>query len=448
MVRSQMPKVITANPTNEIMQGSDSEFEENITTLAFGSCYNRHLAEKLEEEDESFNIWESVASIKPEAWLWLGDVIYLPKQKGDGSIESLKNEYSLMMSSSSRYKDFIGKLPIGVFGTWDDHDYGGNDRGKEMVNRSKRRDAFLDFLGNVSSKSSRRTREGTYSSVSFGTGEKKVKVIFLDTRWHRDRHILPSLAASHIPLGSVISCVTRFLTSFYFPSLIRNDKRQMLGEDQWKWLENQVINSDARLNIIVSSIQVFTTNPYVESWGHFYLERDRLTKLIRNLPGLIILSGDVHHAEFTSVGAKQQLLEVTSSGMTHSCEGPFYGPLCEPILRTFPAHRLDASLSGRNDEGTGFFTGKNFGSIQIDWIHGLFKINIYDHEGKVQMSTTRLLNTTSFLLEGEGGFMLGEGYKFPSYLFGLVGVFVILLCYISRKWHRLQYSCLYKKKRV
>ena len=41
------------------------------------------------------------------------------------------------------------------------------------------------------------------------------------------------------------------------------------------------------------------------------------------------------------------------------CVEPFYGPLCGPILEKFPHHRYQ--------KVTNYFTGKNFGSIEIKW---------------------------------------------------------------------------------
>ena len=46
-------------------------------------------------------------------------------------------------------------------------------------------------------------------------------------------------------------------------------------------------------------VQVFTSNPWVESWGHFHAARLRLVALLeRHRPkGLLLLSGDVHFSE-------------------------------------------------------------------------------------------------------------------------------------------------------
>ena len=103
----------------------------------------------------------------------------------------------------------------------------------------------------------------------------------------------------------------------------------LLRTDQWQWLEDTLETSPAKYNILVSSIQVLTTNPVVESWGHFPTAKKRLLDmLIRINPrGLVLASGDVHHAEVSVINITNtrtntvigQITEITSSGMTHSC---------------------------------------------------------------------------------------------------------------------------------
>lgn len=266
--------------------------------------------------------------------------------------------YSQFISNSDR---LIG----GVHGTWDDHDYGGNDRGYELNDKEERRDAYLDFL-DVPKNSPRYERKGIYSSIDFGQNDKIVKVIFLDTRWHREKHCIPSVG-SHpsIPMGALVACLTRLITAgLDLPSgLPISCCTNVLGHEQWNWLEEQVNQSKASVHIVVSSIEVLTTNPVVESWGHFPTERERLFKTLNNVNGLVILSGDVHHAEISSTKRSQNddneqsiyassnrgaFVEVTSSGLKHSCDEPFYGPLCKPILGAFPTNRLE----GGNVKGT------------------------------------------------------------------------------------------------
>jgi alkaline phosphatase D len=359
-------------------------------------------------------IWDTMlTSVRPQTFLWTGDAIYPPATiKGDAPLDVLRNEYFQMLHNETigythflqqmKYRGEIGEAG-GIHGTWDDHDYGGNDRGHELTDKAGRRDAYLEFL-DVHRDNSRWQRDGMYSSIEFGDNDGVVKVIFLDTRWHREKHCIPSVAANrYIPFGSLVACVTRWITAgLNLPSILPlwtrcTENKELLGEKQWTWLEEQLKESNASMHIIVSSIQVLTTVPVIESWGHFPSERIRLLTLLNNVPGLVILSGDVHYAEIASTNTQQQqkqqtvlnqggILEVTSSGLTHSCDQPFYGSLCKPILDTFSAHRPEESANVVSDVEF-YYTGVNFGSIDIDWASKTFQVRVHDVEGNVVLST-------------------------------------------------------------
>ena len=99
---------------------------------------------------------------------------------------------------------------------WDDHDYGVNDGGKNVKDRHKRQEMFLNFL-QVPDGHGRRARDGVYSSVRYVKDQPKdqpqgiVDVIFLDTRSHRDDHYIPSLGASNVPFGAILATMTRLV---------------------------------------------------------------------------------------------------------------------------------------------------------------------------------------------------------------------------------------------
>eukprot|EP00540_Astrosyne_radiata_P015406 CAMPEP_0116847666 /NCGR_PEP_ID=MMETSP0418-20121206/14559_1 /TAXON_ID=1158023 /ORGANISM="Astrosyne radiata, Strain 13vi08-1A" /LENGTH=178 /DNA_ID=CAMNT_0004479133 /DNA_START=44 /DNA_END=577 /DNA_ORIENTATION=- len=164
------------------------------------------------------------------------------------------------------------------------------------------------------------SREGLYYSVDFGTPPQQVKVIFLDTRWNRDPHCIPSLA-TQVPMGAGLSCLMRWTVAGILAPFLRlfpyTKKRCMeaslLGQDQWNWLQKELESSQAQLHVLVSSIQVLTTNPVVESWGHFESERTRLLRMLltntttntrqqqqqqRKVVPTLVVSGDVHYAEW------------------------------------------------------------------------------------------------------------------------------------------------------
>lgn len=276
----------------------------------------------------------------------------------------------------------------------DDHDYGGNDMGKFMPNRPEREDAYWKFLGYRP-----HDHGGLYHSIDNLAPDGKLKLILLDTRSFREDHCVPS-AAHVLPMGNVIACLTRWLTAglnlWKYASLwgANNcEQRTMLGEEQWQWLERELRGSRADLNIIVSSVQIWTTNPAMESWGHFPREQDRLWRLLqthygvastpeKKQPGPVIFwSGDVHHGEILG---QDGFVEVTSSGMTHHCGQPkLYGALCKPLLRAFRSHRHSP------DE---FFVGLNYGVLDVNWNLRQARVQVKNDRGSTVLQIEQSLD--------------------------------------------------------
>ena len=269
-----------------------------------------------------------------------------------------------------------------------------NDGGSEVPDIPRRHYAYLDFL-NEPLDSPRRQRRGLYRSLTFGTGAKSVKVLLLDTRTFRDRHAIPSVGAvaRGIP---VIGKLTPLAAAFsrWAANMLgwtATHQGDMLGEDQWAWLEAQ-LKPGAELEeskqegpaftILVSSVQVLTTAPVFESWGHFPVAKARLLALLQRYKprGLVLLSGDVHFAELavypsfqdsthkitseeSVAGCGSSLAEVTSSGLTHTCLSPAAGFLtrltCQPVLAHYTAHRPEPDSY--------YARAPNFGMLEIDW---------------------------------------------------------------------------------
>lgn len=207
--------------------------------------------------------------------MWLGDAVYPPMRK-IAPVHVLRDEYRALKRHNVGYAKLLESTPI-VLGTWDDHDYGANDMGKYMPDKEERRDAFWEFLGTTSppendEDDSRRQRLGVYHSVTFGQAPQQVKILLLDTRTYRDDHCLIPSLATRFPLGAGVACATRWLAAGLFSHSCRRQQQQqqqqgsatMLGEEQWEWLEKQVQESTAALHVIVSSVQVLSTNPVRE----------------------------------------------------------------------------------------------------------------------------------------------------------------------------------------
>ena len=195
------------------------------------------------------------------------------------------------------------KEKVFITGTWDDHDYGLNDGGEEFVAKKESQQAFLDFM-DVPKDSPRRKREGVYSSQLIPKSNGLVKIINLDTRYFRtgltdDKGKGKRFKPNPPGVGTI------------------------LGDAQWKWLEEELTSSKATFNLIVTSIQFLSGEHGFEKWENHPSEVLKMKKLIvdSKAKGVLLLSGDRHISEFSKVsvpGLSYPLVDFTSSGLTHS----------------------------------------------------------------------------------------------------------------------------------
>ena len=401
--------------TTQSSSAGDTTDPALLTRVAFGSCSKQYKAQ---------SIWSSVLALQPELWIWGGDAVY-PKRSADyasTSVEALAAAYAVA-NASGAYTHMVSSLTASppIVGTYDDHDYGVNDAGSELVDREQRAALFLDFIG-VGAADLRRARRGVYGSHTFGPPGRVVKVIALDTRYHRALHAIPSVGARCATsivgkVMPVLAAASRALSAWLGWS--RDHVGTMLGKAQWAWVERELESSTASVHIVISSVQVFTTNPLVESWGHFPHERRRLLALLRTHQprGLVILSGDVHVAELSVAresGNEQTIndvvVEVTSSGLTHTCtSGGIPGFVCRSVWERFAAHRLEeggaapSPSSAAAAAATQHFIGLNFGAIEIDWSDfpskgtPAFNVTIHDVEGRAMLHARRASRDAAML---------------------------------------------------
>ncbi|PKD20173.1 alkaline phosphatase [Salegentibacter salinarum] len=253
--------------------------------IAFGSC-NR--------QDEAQPLWDAILEEEPDLFLWGGDNIYADTD----DMNELEADYR-EQKNHPNYKKLWKTIP--VLGTWDDHDYGKNDAGKDWEFKEESQQLFLDFF-DVPENDPRREREGVYHSQTFTEDGKSINVIVLDTRYFRS-----DLEPSDKP-GQRYKI---------------NAEGTVLGTQQWKWLENELKNSTADYNVILSSIQILSAEHGFETWGNFPSETKKLEELLQasEAKNVIILSGDRHISEFSEQrmeGLNYPLVDFTSSGMTHS----------------------------------------------------------------------------------------------------------------------------------
>lgn len=283
------------------------------TIIAFGSCNKMQMPQ---------NHWSQIASNNPNLWIWLGDIIYADTT----DMRALAAHYRRLKTNPD-YRALRAKAQI--VGVYDDHDYGVNDGCKNYPKKKESKKCLMDFL-DIPKNSPLRRQEGAYQSYTFGKGAQTIKVIIMDSRYFRDE-LTPDTSKHRR----------------YLPNM----EGTMLGETQWKWLENELRNSKANLNILCSSVQVIADEHGYEKWGNFPNERKRLLQLITTIKpkNLLILSGDRHMAEVSKMnlaGLPYPLYDFTSSGLTH----------------------IRSGLAENNKSRVGdLIVKKNFGLLKIRW---------------------------------------------------------------------------------
>jgi alkaline phosphatase D len=324
-----------------------------------------------------------------DGWIWLGDVIYADTNPFPGvwlpsTVDNMARKFS-EMRHAPEYDAFVRRVrPVGadaaksdaaqrhLIGVWDDHDMGKNDGGKEYGDVVATRGLFLDFH-DVPAGDARRRRDGVHSYHAFpfpadgrgdaaavrrlrGRYEHAVCAVLLDGRTHRDA--------------------------------IGNETGDMLGDEQWAWLERLLatgaedaagagkpLTDRCLLTVIGSGVQVLSDEKPCEQWGHFPESRRRLMELLHTTRSerFVFLSGDVHLGEIMQLdvappaagcdrdaSAEQcvnasplaiPVVDVTASGLTHSVG--FVIPL-SLFDFLFPTQRRSAR-----------FLREQFGSIAI-----------------------------------------------------------------------------------
>lgn len=287
-----------------------------ITQLLFGSCI---------QQDRPMPILQTMLDQKPQLVVFLGDNIYADTS----DMDVMQAKYATLDAN----EDFAAlRSASPILATWDDHDYGQNDGGADYPPREAAEQLFLDFWG-VAADSPRRKRAGVYHAQSFGPSGKRLQVILLDTRYHRSplKKGEPRVGGPYVPDDA--------------------PEKTLLGEDQWRWLEEQ-LREPADVRVIASSIQCVASDAGQETWSNLPRERERLFRLIRetDAAGVVIISGDRHWAELSVApnDTAYPLYDLTSSSFNQ------LHPRGTPTENKFRA--LETT-----------YHRENFGVISIDW---------------------------------------------------------------------------------
>lgn len=314
-----------------------------LTRILVGSC--------LDEERPESLVMQTIAGEDADLFLMIGDNVY-GDMNGKGyvnnqaTLDELRESFS-DLAARADFQAVRARLPMMV--AWDDHDYGANDAGREFPFRRLAERIHERFWGLENEDVG--AWPGTYYARTFGPEGQRVQVIMLDTRFFRS------------PLTPTDEWGKKGKER-YVPS--SSEGQDMLGNDQWTWLENQ-LQQPADLRLVVSSIQILPTDGHgFEAWSRLPAEQERLYGLIADTEaeGVVFVSGDRHTAFLyqSDTALPYPVSEITASSINVS-------------FATTSAE-IDRAQVG---EG---YAPDNFGAIDIDWENGTVRLAIKSDTGE------------------------------------------------------------------
>ena len=297
-----------------------------ITNFTFGSNYYGRYSPSQE-------IFSIINSHNPNLFIWLGNAVYLAQPQFNYFQSSPKIiDFDLIKALYKNVKEneFYSKLSkkSPILGTWGDEEYGVINGDKENESKEPLKQHYLDFL-DVDSVDFRKhdTSLGVYTTYSFGKKDKTVRFIILDLKYNQD-------------------------------SFLKKGENDMLGEEQWTWLEKVLKTNKEALTFICASNQILPNDRFImKKW---YAEsRKKLFDLIGKYKksGVIFLTGGLGFSQILKTFCPLEeigynLYEFTSSGLGHTNK-------CGNFWNNF--YHNDYLIEGTN------YNDINFGQIKINW---------------------------------------------------------------------------------
>ena len=262
----------------------DYTFDFLPQKIGFGSCNDTTL---------SAEIWKSIEKEHNDVWIWLGDNVY----SKPNNPESLKVLYQ-QQKENRNYQSILRDTK--VFGIWDDHDYGQNDGDGSYPYKIESKQLFLEFL-DIAEEHPVRKRNGIYQSYSFEGSSFSILLLLLDVRSFKPKYTKSSNPNQRYE---------------------QDKEGDILGEEQWKWVEKNIKKKEYDLVLVASGIQILSSEHPYEKWENYPKSKKRLIDLMKTKAKVIFLTGDRHISEISKLPIEENkaILDFTSSGLTHSYE--------------------------------------------------------------------------------------------------------------------------------
>lgn len=273
--------------------------------------------------------------LQPDVTVWIGDNVYADtKDNPQHIIDQL--EILRGKEGFAALKD-ISSFVV----TWDDHDYGLNNAGKEYSIKEKSKDihrSFWELEAEIPS-----SQNGVYYATQFSFNGKTIQFIQLDGRFNRDK---PGRNAD------------------------------ALGENQWEFLAQALRQDDVDLRFISCGYQILINRPMRwEAMVRLGKSRKRLIKLIesQNAP-VLFLTGDQHYVEVLESprNVSYKTYEIMAAGINKN-ERPGRAPnrVEGPDVTLHNAPILDVFF----DEENPHIEVKNF-NVETGEISMFYRINL------------------------------------------------------------------------
>lgn len=227
-----------------------------------------------------YQIFEAIARQQPHVMLWLGDNVYL-READWNTWTGILHRYTHDRALPQLQPLLAACANLAI---WDDHDYGPNDSDRGFWNKDATRRAFELFWANPPAA----LPGGITTKFSWGDCD----FFLLDDRWWRS------------------------------PDKRRTGERTIVGTEQFEWLIDNLVSSEATFKFVCIGGQVLNPVARYETYATFPEERQRLIDAIRRegIKNVIFLTGDRHHTELSryAEGDSVVLYDLTVSPLTSS----------------------------------------------------------------------------------------------------------------------------------
>lgn len=245
--------------------------DHSVTKIAVLGCHN--------QGEEAPAIPYFVNKLKPDYSIWIGDNVYADTETDPKHIQRQLE----VLENKAGFKELRKSSKFMV--TWDDHDYGLNNAGKDYKFKEESKQIHRKFWKLENDVPS--DRDGIYHArLEKLPNGKTIQFLMVDVRYNKDEP---------------------------------GPKADILGENQWKWLEAE-LKKPADVRFFLSGIQVLLHKPtHWEAWVRMGKSRKRLMNLIKSTgaENIIFVTGDQHYVEVlhSPHNVKYKTFEIMAAGI-------------------------------------------------------------------------------------------------------------------------------------